>query len=355
MKTSWLVAGLSLALVQCGGEGGAPRASRDGGACAAANPAGCRYLGAMAYPMEALAPATLSYTDESGDTRTIRVQVRRPVGARGPLPVVVWSHGGADGTSNPTNVGAGWDAVFTRAGYLFVAIAHSGRDVASRARLCSALGYDTAGCMTFKYLSWDRPHDLRRVLDWLQEQAVGAQRGNVDLTRIAYAGHSAGAGAALVVAGATREIAGSQRALPDPRPVAFLSCSPQGPGEEGFVEGSFAGVARPHLTLTGAGDDTTGNVAEVRRRPFELMPAGQKYRGWIAEEPARHTIFDFSTSACEREGGTPERCAQYLDWLSSAGLAFLDAHVAGRPEAAAYLASDALTFLGGGAFEWSRR
>ena len=81
--------------------------------------------------------------------------------------------------------------------------------------------------MTFKFLSWDRPHDVREVLDRLE--TIAGLDGVVDLSRVAYAGHSAGAGSVMMVAGASRDFAGTLRTLADPRPIAFLACSPQGP------------------------------------------------------------------------------------------------------------------------------
>lgn len=328
------------------------------GGCSPSAPSACRY-GPAAPVRSSSRVVELSYTDLTNAARTIRVAVHEPAGLTGPTPVVVWSHGGADGSMNAAASGAEWAEVFTAAGYLSVHIAHTGRTTAERSALCQRLGYDAAACATFKYLSWDRPHDVRRVLDWVEEQARGPMGARIDVRRIAYAGHSAGAGAALVVAGATRDIAGTQRALPDPRPVAFVSCSPQGPGEEGFVEGSFGGVTRPHLTLSGVGDDTDGVASESRRRPFELVAPGNKYRLWITEDSARHTTFDFSTDACVqhrmRAGQDVARCRDYLPWLSSAMVAFLDANLRDSAAARAWLASDNAAVLSGRVAEWSRR
>lgn len=325
------------------------------GGCATETPENCTYEPEATYTQIEEDPLELQYVDAAGVTRQVRIQVRRPDGDPGPLPIVVWSHGGASGRANPSTVATSWGEVYTRAGYVFVAVAHLGRDEAQRQPLCGYLGYDTAGCATFKYLSWDRPHDIRRVLDWLDEQAAGDLAGRIDTSKILYAGHSAGAGSSMMVAGATRDFAGTQLGLSDPRPIAFMGCSPQGPGDDGFIEASYATLERPFLVLTGAGDDTTGNVAENRSLAHDLMAPGDKYQGWIAEETARHTTFNFETATCEREGGSPDRCAEYLTWLSSAALAFADGHLREDPEAQAYLESANLSVLSADVVEWSLR
>jgi hypothetical protein len=45
----------------------------------------------------------------------------------------------------------------------------------------------------------------------------------------------------------------------------------------------------------------------------------------------------------------------YLTWLRSAMVAFLDAHLRGRPEARVYLESDDLGVLAAGAASWESR
>jgi predicted dienelactone hydrolase len=326
--------------------------------CSPSDRAACAYGPTMP---RAVTPATqeLTYMDATGATRTIRVAVYVPPGLTGPTPVVLWSHGGADGSNNPVASGDGWATVFSAAQYISVHIAHAPRTAAERTALCNSIGFDATGCTMFKHLSWDRPHDVRRVLDWVEEQARGRFADRIDPRRIAYAGHSAGAGGVLMVAGATRDFAGTQRAISDPRPIAFISCSPQGPGEDGFIESSFAPVTRPHMTLTGLGDETSGVLPESRRRPFELVQPGDKYRLWINEASARHTTFDFNTDACESyqrmHSGDLSRCSEYRRWLASAMLAFLDAHLRNAAPARAWLSSTNAAVLSAGVIEWSRR
>lgn len=336
-----------LLLTACGGGGG------DGTTASAS----AYYVPTASFGPGGSSLHDITYTDLAGDPRTVRIEVRWPSGTEGPVPVVLWSHGSGDGRLNPLTVGVSWGRTFVQAGYAFVAIAHLPRVVDDmtdeRSALCAALGITT--CASFKYLNWDRPHDVAAVLDFLDAQARGDWSGRFDLSRLAYCGHSAGGGAALMIAGATREFAGVPRRLADHRIRACISCSPQGPGEEDFTTTSFDSVDRPHLTLTGAGDDTNGSVAENRRLPFELMPAGDKYRGWITEESARHTLYNAETQACEDFGETAARCEEMIGWLASVAVAFLDAYVRDDPAAAAYLRSEAPMRLGGAAFAWAAR
>ena len=315
-------------------------------------------------PADRYAPATpvtvaLDYADVTGATRTFEVAVRAPIGAPEPLPVVVWSHGGNDGRNDALGVGTEWAAILVAAGYLVIDIAHAPRGPASIQALCDHLGYDAVGCVMFKYLHWDRPHDAARVFDFVAAQAAaGPWAGRIDPARIVYAGHSAGSGGVLMVDGAPRDFAGQLVALPDPRPVAFLANSPQGPGDEGFVEASFAGCARPTLVNTGVGDDT--NVLGVNRaRSFDLMPPGDKFRLYVREPAARHTTFDQNGDACAtysaQQGLDPARCDLYRQWIASAALAFLDAYARDSAAARAYLASANLAVLAGDGATWDRR
>ena len=96
------------------------------------------------------------------------------------------------------------------------------------------------------------------------------------------------------------------RQVHDERPIAFISGSPQGPGDDGFIVDSFNGagcreidpaaacLTRPMLILTGAGDDAGGHIAENRRVGFDLLPDGDKCLFWIDEEAARHPTHNSS-------------------------------------------------------------
>ncbi|NBC17312.1 MAG: hypothetical protein GVY18_08380 [Bacteroidetes bacterium] len=325
------------------------------GSCSETSPAACHYRPAATYAT-GLDTVTVIDTERAAGPRRIPLAIRYPKDAEGPRPVVLWSHGGARGHRNPVSSGAEWGEVFARAGYVSVHLAHRPRDRASREALCRHLGAATqADCQTFKYLNYDRPHDVRRVLDYLEEIAKRPPfQHRLDLDRIAMAGHSAGAGATMMLAGAERTYFGTPTVLDDARLRAFLAFSPQGPGEEQFHEQSWDHIDRPMLLATGAGDVTSGSTPENRRAPFTLMPPGDKYLLYLDHPGARHTLFNLKDRQC-LDDAAPTTCRVMLDGLRTTALAFLDAYLLDRPAAHTWLASRQITTGTTGIAEWRQR
>ena len=233
------------------------------------------------------------------------------------MPAVVWSHGGADGKSSPATSMVEWSETTARAGYFTLSIAHAHREPASRRRLCNSIGIaDDATCTIFKYLNWDRPHDIRAVLDELGRLAAGEFSSQIDIETIALGGHSAGSGGALTVAGARRIFVGEPSESGTRRPVAFLAFSPQQPGSEGFFDTRFGkprhswtGLHRPVFVATGDGDSTCnpgpepgsciGDTPFGRRIAFHRLPAdGNKYHLYLHDADAFHTLFQLNTGKC---------------------------------------------------------
>ena len=333
----------------------------------------CLYFPAASYSFTPYERSSF-YTDNAGLQREVKVLIRLPLGAPLPMPVMIWSHGGAEGKSSAATSMVEWSETTARAGYLTVSIAHANRDPASRRQLCNSIGIaDDATCTVFKYLNWDRPHDIRAVLDALALLATTEFRGQIDMQRVAVGGHSAGSGGALTVAGARRIFVGAPIDLSDPRPIAFLAFSPQQPGSEGFFDTRFqearhswTDVRRPVLTATGDGDSTCnpgpepgsciGDTPFGRRIGFQRMPAlGNKYHLYIHDADAYHTLFQLSTSKCGTPGVGANKCGEIVRWLSSAGLAFLDGHVRQIPAALQWLQSHNIEQASGGVAEWQRK
>lgn len=343
-------------------------------ACNQAQAPDCLYFPAARYLFTTHEHGT-SYTDIAGQPREVKVMVRVPIAISGPLPVVIWSHGGADGKESPATSMAEWSEVTAAAGYLTVSIAHSGRDPGSRSSLCQALGIaDAETCTVFKYLNWDRPHDIRAVLDDLERMnRAGELAGSIDMHRIALGGHSAGSGGAQTIAGARRIFVDAPVEISDPRPVAFLAFSPQQPGGEGFFDTRFqkprhswTDVHRPVLTATGDGDSTcdpgltpgscVGDTPFGRRIGFQRMPAdGNKYQLYVHDADAFHTLFQLNAAKCNALTVDQAKCDEIVRWLTSAALAFLDAHVRQSPAALQWLQSDRIERASLGAVEWLRR
>lgn len=358
----------------------------------AANPApGCLYAPAAFHGVDPMR-YDASYTDITGTLREVPVAVRIPLGATGPLPVVIWSHGGAEGHADPKGSLAEWSDVTARAGYLTISLAHKPRahdrhTPGNRAALCAAIDAralartwnlgDRAVCNQFKYLNWDRPHDLIAVLDALpQWNASGPLRGRIDLDRIALAGHSAGSGGVLSVGGAWRNFTGDVLDLSDRarRAKALIALSPQQPGNEGFFDTdhdrpqqSWDRIERPLLVGTGDGDSTCKPLAEPgscfgdlpygRRIAFERAPAGGKYLLYLHDARTFHGLFGLDTgdAKCTASALAQQRCDDTAALLAATALAFLDAHLKQRPQAQAWLAGQAAELASGGVAEWRRR
>ena len=230
---------------------------------------GCLYFPASRFTFQTTT-RQVTYTDNAGQQRTIQAAIRIPTGAPIPMPVVIWSHGGATGKSDPLTSMVEWSDTTAEAGYLTVSIAHTPRTDQERLQLCQSIGInDPATCEVFKHLNWDRPFDVRAVIDALvQMNQQGPFRGQISVNQIALGGHSAGAGGTLSVGGALRNFSGTSVSLADPRPVAFLAFSPQQPGTEGFFDTDFQQpthswqpVSRPTLIGTGDGDNSCDPIA----------------------------------------------------------------------------------------------
>ncbi len=369
MNTSHLLRFASIALLAAATSSAFAQAP----ACTASPAPDCLYVPAASYgftPFE----RSVVYTDNANQQREVRFLIRQPIGAPTPLPVVVWSHGGADGKSSPATSMVEWSEQTASAGYFSVSIAHTHRAHASRSGLCQSLGIaDMAACKVFKYLNWDRPHDIRAVLDALALLSTTEFRGQIDMDRIALGGHSAGAGGAQTVAGAQRIFVGAPLDLSDPRPIAFLAFSPQQPGSEGFFDTRFqkerhswTGVPRPVLTATGDGDSTCNPGAEAgscvgdtpfgRRIGFQRMPAsGNKYHLYIHDADAFHMLFELNAKECANKNVDAAKCAEIVRWLTLTGLAFLDGHVRQLPAALLWLQSHRIEQASGGVAEWQRK
>src|SRR5688572_22693349 len=87
----------------------------------------CLYAPPAAYDFD-LATAAVTYTDVAGLERDVPIAIRRPRGKPGPLPVVIWVHGGGEGHTNPVTSMEEWSQVTAAAGYLSIAGAHKLRE-----------------------------------------------------------------------------------------------------------------------------------------------------------------------------------------------------------------------------------
>jgi predicted dienelactone hydrolase len=331
--------------------------------CTPGDTSKCLYRPAQTYDVMPSFLEDVTYKDVLGETRTVPIAVYRPKSTPLPAPVVVLSHGGAGGKTAPTKSMDKWAAVVAGAGYIAVAIAHAGRSEQDYAALCEHLKVpETIQCAI--KINWDRPHDIGAVLDWLERKSTEAPwKGVLDLSRIAHVGHSAGAGAGQMLGGVPRNFICAQPfglgqgtvvaceakhlvPLRTARIDAVLALSPTGPGSEGFMTESFSGLAVPLLMASGTNDGDPGEPAN-RVAAWDLYPPGQRWKLYIEDPGAQHTLFEGETDACVKVAPAA-RCRAMRGWLFSTGLAFLDAKLRSDDRARAWLDSGHVGVASGG-------
>ncbi|MBL8212317.1 MAG: hypothetical protein JNK87_16500 [Bryobacterales bacterium] len=326
--------------------------------------ANCLYTPAS-FEFEVLAPQRVTYTDITGRARTIEFTVRVPRNRAGAMPVAIWAHGGGDGRNAPGgSVGAlsVWSEVGARSGYISVSPAFRAREGDDRLALCRYLSLTDMECETFSTVGWDRPFDIKAILDLLANQnSSGPFQGRIDMNRIAVSGHSAGSSATISVAGGYRVFGrnryGGIGFFEDPRPKAFVALSPSAPGSSANFETSFQDdsstwttVVRPMMTVTGAGDGHE-QFPQGRRIPFDYMPAGDKYRIWVNDNDFGHEAYGDGLADCDTT--TRAKCQAFQALVTGAVMSFLDAYVQELPRAMEYVKQGYVRQAGRGVVELS--
>jgi hypothetical protein len=344
------------------GNNGNNGANNGNGTCGPDDLDACLYLPGVNYDFEDPIEATITAPDRVGQPgRTFRVAIRKPIGAQAPLPIVITSHGGSSGKTNPIPALSEWAEFAARRGYLSVAIAHPLRSPEQGAALCEHLEATPDQCANFKFNNYDRPRDFARVVDELTALAeTEAWRGEFDLSRIVYLGHSAGAGSTQMVAGACRSyytnfVGDEEFCAPDPRPIAFVSLSPQGIGDDGFREGSWVDMDRPFLLATGRGDGGE-DTGPVRRDGFYGSSGENQFMFYVDHIAAQHGVFGSTRpDSCLRETDDEALCDSMILWLRSTVAAFLAGVLEESPEARQWLQTDQIATAGAPHVQWETR
>ncbi len=288
------------------------------------------------YPGPVSRAADHAFDVEVHDTargRRIPVYIRHQA-RRGRMPVVLFSHG-LGGTRNGSDyLMRHWVA----RGYVAVFLQHPGSDEAvwrdvppgrRREALTEAASIGNAIA---------RMQDVVAVLDALQKWQTARDPGlpgdRLDLTRIGMSGHSFGALTTQAVSGQAVPpiIPGT---WPDRRIRAALLMSPSPPAAVPVQE-AFAGVAIPWLIMTGTHDASpiSAVTAQDRLAVFAALPPGGKYE--LVLNGAEHSAFGERPLPLDRLPRNPNHPRAIL----AISAAFWDAHLAGNPEARAWLDGD---------------
>ncbi|MBQ0958988.1 hypothetical protein KAK06_08450 [Ideonella sp. 4Y11] len=317
------------------------------------------------------------WTDSARHDHPVPLRLRWPV-VRGsaPLPVVIWHHGG--GTTSWRDPGAPVGSRVSRGqtssaehgealARLGFAVVHIGRMpwttlTADDLQTCAQAGMVLPDACR-EFLGWKvhGPLNAQFVAAELQRLAATLPVA-LDWSRVVVGGWSGGSEVTLKMAGAQQRYNGvviEPVGLPNVK--AYLLSSPRGPAWAGFNSGfvdtleanpadqhhSFNGIADGAgvLWLTGR-DDRGGDLdAFLVSRPTSFFSAarGAKLIAWSAQRSADggpvHGTYDL--------GQCGQLKAVYCAWFENLQAAFLDAVVFGRPQAQAWLASDAFGRLSG--------
>lgn len=285
---------------------------------ARAQPAPIGGFGGQATGQELAAPGPygvrvgdLAWVDAARRGRRVDVRVYEPVGLRAGSPLVVFSHG-----LGGSHTGYGYIGEHLAShGLTTVHVNHAGSDSAVAAQ--GYLALVRAGMELQNRI--DRPKDVSFAIDEVRRlQRTEPLLDQVDLSKVAVAGHSFGAYTALAVVGQTFVDAGQTYAFRDRRVRCAVAMSSQGPGTIGLTEESWDAIRVPVHTMTGTEDTGLGtdDVAD-RRAAFDAMPPGDKHH--LTIEGAEHSAFG---DRLDRD-----RDPRHHGWILAATTGFLRAHL----------------------------
>jgi hypothetical protein len=362
-----VVAGL--VLLACGeeGAGGGAQGGGPSGGGGTGGASGCDDPASCVYPSRDLEVTVRQgfSIQEPITGRTLQLLARVP-DLPGPVPLVIWSHGGGFLDAGHEQ-SATWGDTLASHGYAVLHVAHSTLTLEAGLALCDLASIAPADCAppgddedATGLLALAKTTDVIAVLDQLPTLSDGsvAQGGPaIDLNRVVVAGWSAGARAPMVTMGATFAALPGEPPLSfaDSRVVAAIGLSPAGPGFGGFVDDSWSSSRGPILFITGDNDqkptkpDLSG---AVRRQAFENQP--QDGQRWLLYSNLVVGVGGHTTYNLEDLGSSDERLVALTEAARSTARAFLDAVVLDDPNAQRWLASDAPRIVAGEA-EWLNR
>jgi predicted dienelactone hydrolase len=273
----------------------------------------------------------LAVVHDPARNRDIPIRIYAPEGVTGALPVVLFSHGIGESRDSYVYLGKEWASH----GYIVIHLTHAGTDKAVLEKGYLALYRETKNPENWK----NRPLDVSRVIDRIlgADEALPLIAGRVDPSRIAAAGHSAGAFTALALAG--MRVAGHD--LSDPRVKVAIAMSMPKMGD---VIGSdaYASVHIPTLHMTGTCDGSIiyRTRPPDRRVPFTHSTGPDDYL--VTFEGVDHNTFS------NPDPGDGSRDATRHRWIREITTTFLDAFLRGDPAAKAWLADGGLSAAGSG-------
>lgn len=277
--------------------------------------------------------------------RSIPVKIYMDPKLSGPAPVVIFSHGLGGSVECGTYLGE----YLSQKGYVCVHVQHPGSD----ADVWKSAASDgrTAILEKLKPAANGRNliariYDVKFVLDQLTDKNQNDPLlGNkLDLSRIAMAGHSFGAGTTLGVAGQNYVLGNRPINFKDPRIKAAVYLSPPATLMGREPAEVYDSVEVPGLLMTGTQDDSPigSTTAAERVIPFQAIKASDQYL--VNFNGGDHMIFSGRTKAQRSQSDE-----QYHRLISKVTGSFLDAYLKGDQNQKAWLKDGCGNFLGSAA------
>lgn len=285
--------------------------------------------------------------------KTLPLRVRAPIGAPGEHPLVIFSHGAGGSRDAFADLSAAWAAQ----GYIVVHCTHDDsiqlrRDKGEKLdRLLSdpkSLKSDVKPKerMADVSLIIDQIATIQKSLDG-NSKTAGAK---IDVSRIAIAGHSAGALTTQMAIGVKVRggRAGAAALIPtnvgDDRLKCAIVISGQGLTNRMMTKESWNELDKPMLVITGSKDVAriSDETPESRRHPYEYAKPGDKYLLFM--EGATHSSYQGKVKLRALEGDNPDDGVLKMVTRStgSTTLAFLDAYLKKSDAAKEYLVSGSI-------------
>ena len=265
---------------------------------------------------------------DTARSRDVPVRVYLPE-AKGPQPVILFSHGLGGSRENNPYLGQHW----AKRGYVAVFMQHAGSDdhVWKDEEPSQRMGAlkDAASLQNFMLRVKDVPAVLDALARW-NSAAGHALKGRLDLQHVGISGHSFGAVTSEAVSGEVFPLA--RESLTDPRIKAAVMMSPSTP-KRGDAKTAFGSVKIPWLLMTGTNDDSPigGQTAAARREVFPALPPGHKYE--LVLDKAEHSAFSDRALPGDKQPRNPNHHRAIL----AASTAFFDAYLRNDPAARAWL------------------
>ncbi len=306
--------------------------------------------------------------DLSDDVRKkqLPLRIRIPLHANGSLPVIIFSHGAGGARDAFPDLSSSWAS----RGYIVIHCTHDDSIQLRRQRGEKLIGLlSDPKSLVRDVKPMERLADVKLILDKLAEvqkstiARPGAESLTFDPSRIAIAGHSAGALTTQMAIGVkvrgTR--AGESIFTPvdvgDQRLTCAIVISGQGLTNRMMTKDSWSDLDKPMLVITGSKDVSgiSDETPESRRHPYEFAKPGDKYLLFLLG--ATHSSYQGKVKLRAIQGDNPDEATLRMITTSTESVtsAFLDCYLKKDQNACDFLTSDALLKLTEGKAEFMHK